>query len=95
MAQSSGSQPALPEPKLGQKVSILYRLVGDEYPFTEVVGIVQRIADNDEGEPTIAVIRRNADLVCVRRADIVRMKIVPTHGKGPFKPPRSWSAAQP
>jgi hypothetical protein len=89
---SAREQPSLPDPRLGQKVSILYRLTGDEYPFSEVVGIVQRIADDPARGPLLAVIRRSGELVEVPSADIVRMKIVPTDRGGPIRPPRSWSA---
>jgi hypothetical protein len=88
-------QPSPPEPRLGQKVSILYRLAGDEHPFSEVVGIVQRIADDSGRGPLLAVIRRSGELVEVSRADIVRMKIVPTDRGGPIRPPKSWSAPDP
>jgi hypothetical protein len=99
---SSGPEPRQPEPSLGQKVSILYRLAGDEHPFSEVVGIVQRITDGApqgpdgrSGGPVLAVLRRNGDLVEVPRADIVRMKIVPTGGGAPIRPPKSWSSGRP
>lgn len=102
MAASSSPGPSLPEPSLGQKVSILYRLAGDEHPFTEVVGIVQRITDGPRdgtsgtsGGAVLAVLRRNGDLVEVPRADIVRMKIVPTGGGGPIRLPKSWGSARP
>jgi len=82
-------EPRLPEPRLGQKVSILYRLTGDEHPFSEVVGIVQRITDDPSRGPLLAVLRRNGMLVEVPRADVVRMKIVPTDRGGPLRIPRS------
>ena len=102
-APRSAGPGSLPEPRLGQKVSILYRLVGDdEYAMSEVVGIVQRITDGHprgpDGPPrvpVIAVLRRNGDLVEVPRADIVRMKIVPTGGGGPVRLPKSWGSARP
>jgi hypothetical protein len=101
VAASSSPGPSFPEPSLGQKVSILYRLAEDEHPFTEVVGIVQRITDEPrDGTPgtggaVLAVLRRNGDLVEVPRADIVRMKIVPTGGGGPIRLPKSWGSARP
>lgn len=87
-----GAGAGLPEPRLGQKVSILYRLAGDEeHEFSEVVGIVQRLAVDPLRGPLLAVLRRDGRLVEVPRADVVRMKIVPTGG-GPFRPPRSWTS---
>jgi hypothetical protein len=95
-APRSAGPGSLPEPRLGQKVSILYRLEGDEkYATSEVVGIVQRITDGPPRVPAIAVLRRNGDLVEVPRADIVRMKIVPTGGGGPVRIPKSWGSARP
>jgi hypothetical protein len=90
--------PDLPDPGLGQKVSILYRLpAGPDaggFEFSEVVGIVQRISDAPPGGPVLAVVRRNGALVEVPRSDIVRMKIVRTSGAGPFKPPKSWGSGE-
>ena len=77
----SGRDPHLPEPRLGQKVSILYRLTGDEeYELSEVVGIVQRLTVDPSRGPLLAVVRRTGELVEIPRADIIRMKIVPTRG---------------
>jgi hypothetical protein len=81
--RSAAAKSDLPEPALGQKVSILYRLHDGEYEFTEVVGIVQRLVSGPAGDPVIAVIRRSGELVEVPRADIVRMKVVPTRRAGP------------
>lgn len=84
---------SLPEARLGQKVSILYRLTGDEeYRHSEVVGILQRLTVDPARGPLLTVVRRTGELVEVPRADIVRMKIVPTGG-GPFRPPRSWKGS--
>ncbi|MGH2689835.1 MAG: hypothetical protein ACRDKW_13675 [Actinomycetota bacterium] len=95
-AESSPRDPQLPEPSLGQKVSILYRLPAgpdaDGLEFSEVVGIVQRISRAPSGDPVLAVVRRSGVLVEVPRSGIVRMKVVPTSGAGPFKPPKSWGA---
>ncbi|HEY8199842.1 MAG TPA: hypothetical protein VII47_00650 [Actinomycetota bacterium] len=84
---------SLPEPRLGQKVSILYRLHGGEHPFSEIVGIVQRIAEDPSRGPLIAVLRRNGMLVEVPRADVVRMKIVPTDRGGPIRLPKVPTSA--
>jgi hypothetical protein len=92
-AESSQPAGSLPEPRLGQKVSVLFRLHGDEHPFSEVVGIVQRIAEGPSGDPVLAVVRRNGDLVEVPRADIVRMKIIPTGGGAPVRLRESWTSA--
>ncbi|MGH2720147.1 MAG: hypothetical protein ACRDJO_00915 [Actinomycetota bacterium] len=100
-AESSPRDPELPDlpnPGLGQKVSILYRLPAgpdaDGFEFSEVVGIVQRISRALSGDPVLTVVRRNGALVEVPRSGIVRMKIVPTSGAGPFRPPRSWGSGE-
>lgn len=77
-----------PEPKLGQKVSILFRIDGDpQHPFSEVVGIVQRISEENR---VYHVVKRDGTLVEVPAADVVKLKIVPT-GRGPLRVPKSWS----
>jgi hypothetical protein len=63
--------------------------------MTEVVGIVQRMTGGPPEGRVLAVLRRNGDLVEVPRADIIRMKIVPTGGGAPVRIPESWGTADP
>lgn len=83
------------EPRLGQKVSILYRLEHDpQFPFNEVVGVLQRIEVSPEGETTsYLVVKRDGSLVSVPATAIVRLKVVPT-GRGPVRIPSSWEREQ-
>ncbi|GAC1374700.1 MAG: hypothetical protein NVSMB32_17770 [Actinomycetota bacterium] len=67
------------ESRLGEKLSILYRIEGDpEHPFSEVVGLLQRVERNADGARLLHVCRRSGAVVVVAEADVIRMKFVPT-----------------
>jgi len=73
--------------RIGEKVSILYRIQGDpDHPFSEVVGLLQRVGPGPGGATIIAVCRRDGSVVEVAQPDVVRMKFVPT-SSGPGSPP--------
>ena len=75
--------------RLGEKVSILYRIQGDQdHPFSEVVGLLQRVGPGRDGTTTIAVCRRDGSVVEVAQPDVVRMKFVPTPSGAGSPPPR-------
>lgn len=79
-ARSAGRESSShPEPKLGQKLSILFRITGDpQHPLNEAVGILQRVVDDEERGRVYYVVKRDGTLVEVPRNDIVNLKIVPT-----------------
>lgn len=79
--------------RLGEKVSILYRIRGDpDHPFSEVVGLLQRVGPGAGGATTIVVCRRDGSVVEVAQPDVVRMQFVPTRGPGspPPRIPAAW-----
>jgi len=79
-----------PEQRLGEKLSILFRIDGDpEHPYSEVVGLLQRVASDAEGARTLTVCRRDGSVVDVAEADVIRLKFIPTQ-RGPFRTPASW-----
>jgi hypothetical protein len=81
------------EQRLGEKLSILFRIEGDqEHPFSEVVGLLQRVAVDEAGARTLAVCRRDGSLVEVAEADVIRLKFVPIRSGGPFRAPASWGS---
>jgi len=77
---AAASNPELSEAEgLGQKVSILYRIEGDpDHPFSEVVGVVQRIECPDGGRAVYHVLRRSGEMVPVRASDVVKLRVIPT-----------------
>jgi hypothetical protein len=78
------------EQHLGEKLSILFRIEGDpEHPYSEVVGLLQRVTVDEAGARTLAVCRRDGSVVEVAEADVVRLKFIPIRG-GPFRAPASW-----
>lgn len=72
------------EDLVGRKVSVLYRLEGDpRYPMNELVGVVQRVEGETEGERTLFIRKRDGTLTGVRQTSIVKLKIVPPSSNGP------------
>ena len=81
------------ESRLGEKLSILFRIEGDpEHPFSEVVGLLQRVAVNEAGGRTLGVCRRDGSVVEVAEADVIRLKFIPIRSGGPFRAPASWGS---
>jgi len=77
--------------RLGEKVSILFRIEGDpDHPYSEVVGLLQRVAVNELGARTLAVCRRDGSVVEVAETDVIRLKFIPIRSGGPFRAPASW-----
>jgi len=77
--------------RLGEKISILFRIEGDpDHPYSEVVGLLQRVAVNEAGARTLAVCRRDGSVVEVAEADVIRLKFIPIRSGGPFRAPASW-----
>jgi hypothetical protein len=80
------------EQRLGEKLSILFRIEGDlEHPYSEVIGLLQRVTVDEAGARTLAVCRRDGSVVEVAEADVVRLKFIPIRG-GPFRAPASWGS---
>jgi hypothetical protein len=78
------------EQRLGDKLSILFRIEGDpEHPYSEVIGVLQRVTVDEAGATTLAVCRRDGSVVEVAEADVIRLKFIPIRG-GPFRAPASW-----
>jgi len=60
------------EQHLGEKLSILFRIEGDpEHPYSEVVGLLQRVTVDEAGARTLAVCRRDGSVVEVAEADVI------------------------
>jgi hypothetical protein len=79
--------------RLGEKLSILFRIEGDqEHPYSEVVGLLQRVAVDQAGARTLAVCRRDGSVVEVAEADVIRLKFIPIRSGGPFRAPTSWGS---
>ena len=77
--------------RLGEKISVLFRIEGDpDHPYSEVVGLLQRVAVDRSGARTLAVCRRDGSVVEVAEADVIRMKFIPIRSGGPFRAPASW-----
>jgi hypothetical protein len=96
---AASSDPSLPQDdtdltrRLGEKLSILFRIEGDpEHPYSEVVGLLQRVAVNQAGSRTLAVCRRDGSVVEVAEADVLRLKFIPVRSGGPFRTPASWGS---
>ena len=94
---AANSDPARPQDdagfqrRLGEKISILFRIEGDpDHPYSEVVGLLQRVAVDQAGARTLAVCRRDGSVVEVAEADVIRMKFIPIRSGGPFRAPASW-----
>ena len=81
------------EQRLGEKLSILFRIEGDpEHPYSEVVGLLQRVTVDETGARTLAVCRRDGSVVEVAEADVIRLKFIPVRTGGPFRAPASWGS---
>lgn len=72
-----GQRP-LSEADLGARISVLFRIHDDpEHPFSEVVGVLQRIdPETASGQEVFCVLRRNGDLVSVPSSDVVKFKLL-------------------
>jgi hypothetical protein len=80
------------EQRLGEKLSVLFRIEGDpEHPYSEVIGLLQRVTVDEAGARRLAVCRRDGSVVEVAEADVVRLKFIPIRG-GPFRAPASWGS---
>ena len=63
---------------LGQKLSILYRIEDSDHPFNEVVGLLQRVENEDDGAyDTLMILRKSGELVEVGAEQIVSWKVLP------------------
>lgn len=89
-ARNAASSPTL-ESRLGEKLSILYRITGDpDHPHSEVVGLLQRVVMDGERGRVLGICRRDGTVVEVAERDVVRLKFVPIRAGGPFRAPKSW-----
>ena len=79
--------------RLGEKISVLFRIEGDpDHPYSEVVGLLQRVAVDRSGARTLAVCRRDGSVVEVAEADVIRLKFIPIRSGEPFRAPASWGS---
>lgn len=68
---------------------MLYRIQGDpEHPFSEVVGMLQRVATDEQDLRSFHICRRDGSVTVVAEADVVGMKFLPA---GKPRMPKSWS----
>jgi hypothetical protein len=96
---AASSDPAQPQGdpnlkgRLGEKISILFRIEGDpDHPYSEVVGLLQRVAVDESGARTLAVCQRDGSVVEVAETDVIRLKFIPIRSGGPFRAPASWGS---
>ena len=60
---------------LGTKVSVRYRLHGDEsHPFSEAIGMVQSVAVDDDGNSLLTVVNRRGEASSMALDDILAAK---------------------
>jgi hypothetical protein len=57
---------------LGTKVSLRYRIHGDEsHPFSEAIGMVQSVSQNEEGSAQLTVVNRRGETSSMALDDIL------------------------
>jgi hypothetical protein len=60
---------------LGTKVSLRYRLQGDEsHPFSEAIGMVQSVDRDDDGNSVLTVVNRRGEASSMALDDILAAK---------------------
>jgi hypothetical protein len=60
---------------LGTKVSLRYRLHGDEsHPFSEAIGMVQSVDRDDDGNSILTVVNRRGEASSMALDDILAAK---------------------
>ena len=60
---------------LGTKVSLRFRLHGDEsHPFSEAIGMVQSVAVDDDGNSLLTVVNRRGEASSMALDDILAAK---------------------
>jgi hypothetical protein len=75
---------------LGERISILFRIYGDdEHPFSEVTGVLLRVEEGAEPGRRLHVLRRSGEVVEVAEKDVVKLKRIPA-GTGPVRSPEAW-----
>jgi hypothetical protein len=63
--------------RLGRKVSVRYRLHGDQRcPFSEAIGVVSSVT-SEEGIETVTIINRRGVAVAIPAPDLVAVKVFP------------------
>ena len=65
------------KPHLGRKVSIRYRLHGDDHPFSEAIGVVASVAEDESGAQTVTILTRDGSSKHLVADDIVAAKLFP------------------
>jgi hypothetical protein len=69
------SSPGAWKALLGTKVSIRYRLHGDEsHPFSEAIGMVQSVALDNDGNAILTVVNRRGEASSMALDDILAAK---------------------
>lgn len=80
------------EAHAGEKLSVLFRIEGDpEFPYSEAVGLLQRVDATAAGERTWVILKRDGTTVEVPERAVVRYRVVPP-SRGPLRIPKSWEA---
>ncbi|MBW3588462.1 MAG: hypothetical protein KY429_03495 [Actinobacteria bacterium] len=63
---------------IGRKLTLLFKIEGDsEHPFSEAVGLLQRVVSTDSGSE-LYILKRNGEIVVVAESAIVSYKVIPT-----------------
>ena len=65
------------KPHLGRKVSIRYRLHGDDHPFSEAIGVVAEVSEGEDGTEIVTILTRRGDSRRIGSEDILAAKLFP------------------
>ncbi len=75
---AEANKPEDPARLIGRKLTVLFRIEGSPgHPFSEAVGVLQRVVDTDEGA-NLHILKRNGEIVVVAESAIVSYKVIPT-----------------
>jgi hypothetical protein len=65
------------KPHLGRKVSVRYRLHGEDHPFSEAIGVVAGVTLADDGSQIVSVLTRDGATASIAAPDILAAKLFP------------------
>ncbi|HJR45148.1 MAG TPA: hypothetical protein VJ927_06040 [Actinomycetota bacterium] len=62
---------------LGRKVSIRYRLHGQDHPYSEAIGVVSGVVVADDGSQIVSILTRTGSSKAIAAPDILAAKLFP------------------
>ena len=65
------------KPHLGRKVSVRYRLHSGDHPFSEAIGVVSDVAEDEDGAEIITILTRRGESRRIGSQDILAAKLFP------------------